>query len=125
MQIDWADIRAGNIPADIWAETAGAPDGTSVEITGWAIPLDAPAPAADYPSLDAMAVGLQRLADVVGVAHIGLGTDMLGFTRPPIFDSYAQLPALAGALLKRGFTPAEVGQILGGNYRRVFEAALG
>ncbi len=81
--------------------------------------------AADYPSLDAMAEGIKRLADVVGIAHIGLGTDMLGFIRPPVFGSYAQLPALANALLKSGFTPAEVGQILGGNYRRVFEAAVG
>ncbi|MET2524756.1 membrane dipeptidase [Ralstonia pseudosolanacearum] len=81
--------------------------------------------AADYPSLDAMAEGIKLLADAVGIAHIGLGTDMLGFIRPPVFDSYAQLPALADAPPKSGFTPAEVGQILGGNYRRVFEAAVG
>ncbi|WP_296224289.1 dipeptidase [Ralstonia sp. UBA689] len=79
----------------------------------------------DFPSLDAMAVGIKRMADVVGVAHVGLGTDMLGFIRPPVFTSYAQLPELAAALLKAGFTSAEVGQILGGNYRRVFEATVG
>lgn len=81
--------------------------------------------AADFPSLDAMALGIKRMADVVGVAHVGLGTDMLGFIKPPVFTSYAQLPALATALLKAGFTSAEVGQILGGNYRRVFEATVG
>ena len=81
--------------------------------------------AADFPSLDAMALGIKRMADVVGVAHVGLGTDMLGFIRPPVFASYTQLPALATALLKAGFTSVEVGQILGGNYRRVFEATVG
>lgn len=81
--------------------------------------------ATDFPSLDAMAIGVKRMVDVVGVAHVGLGTDMLGFIKPPVFTSYAQLPALATALLKAGFTPIEVGQILGGNYRRVFEATVG
>lgn len=81
--------------------------------------------AADFPNLDAMAMGIKRMADVVGVAHVGLGTDMLGFIRPPVFTSYAQLPALAAALQKAGFTAVEVGQILGGNYRRVFEATVG
>lgn len=81
--------------------------------------------AADFTSLDAMAIGIKRMADVVGVAHVGLGTDMLGFIRPPVLTSYAQLPALASSLLKAGFTSQEVGQILGGNYRRVFEATMG
>ncbi|WP_343547261.1 membrane dipeptidase [Ralstonia sp.] len=81
--------------------------------------------AADFPNLDAMALGVKRMADVVGVGHVGLGTDMLGFIRPPVFTSYTQLPALATALLKAGFTSVEVGQILGGNYRRVFEATVG
>ena len=81
--------------------------------------------AADFPSIDAMALGIKRMADVVGVAHVGLGTDMLGFIKPPVFTSYKQLPALAAALLQTGFTQAEVGQILGGNYRRVFEATVG
>ncbi|WP_413706163.1 hypothetical protein [Ralstonia sp. Ralssp110] len=49
--------------------------------------------AADFPNLDAMALGIKRMADVVGVAHVGLGTDMLGFIRPPVFTSNAQLPA--------------------------------
>ena len=69
---------------------------------------------ADFPNLDAMAMGIKRMADVVGVAHVGLGTDMPGFIRPPVFTSYAQLPALAAALLKAGFTSVETGQILGG-----------
>ena len=81
--------------------------------------------AADFPNLDAMAMGIKRMADVVGVAHVGLGTDLLGFIRPPVFTSYTQLPALATALVKAGFTSVETGQILGGNYRRVFEATVG
>ena len=78
-----------------------------------------------YVSLDAMAAGARRLADVVGADHVALGSDMLGFITTPVFNSYRQLPAYAGALLSAGFTRAEVGKVLGGNYLRVFEATLG
>ncbi|MFM0730159.1 membrane dipeptidase [Paraburkholderia sediminicola] len=78
-----------------------------------------------FRDLHAMAEGVKRMADVVGVEHVGLGTDMLGFISPPVFRSYEQLPDLASALLLAGFSQAEVGAILGGNYRRVFEASVG
>lgn len=77
-----------------------------------------------FHDLHGMAHGFRRMADVVGVEHVGLGTDMLGFISPPVFRSYEQLPALGSALLAAGFSQSEVGQILGGNYRRVFEASV-
>jgi membrane dipeptidase len=78
-----------------------------------------------FHDLDAMAHGFRRMADVVGVEHVGLGTDMLGFINPPVLRSYEQLPLLGAALLAAGFSQQEIGQMLGGNYRRVFEASLG
>jgi membrane dipeptidase len=78
-----------------------------------------------FRDLRAMAEGIKRMADVVGVEHVGLGTDMLGFISPPVFRSYEQLPSLAAGLLAAGFTHEEAGGILGGNYRRVFEASAG
>ena len=78
-----------------------------------------------FRDLRAMAEGIKRMADVVGVEHVGLGTDMLGFISPPVFRSYEQLPSLADALLAAGFTQDEMNGILGGNYRRVFEASVG
>jgi membrane dipeptidase len=78
-----------------------------------------------FRDLHAMAEGVKRMADVVGVEHVGLGTDMLGFISPPVFRSYEQLPDLASALLLAGFSREEVAAILGGNYQRVFEASVG
>lgn len=78
-----------------------------------------------FHDIDAMAHGFRRMADVVGVEHVGLGTDMLGFINPPVFRSYEQLPLLGAALLAAGFSQQETAQMLGGNYRRVFEASLG
>jgi membrane dipeptidase len=77
-----------------------------------------------FANLEAMAHGARRLADVVGADHVALGSDMLGFISPPVFNSYRQLPAYASALQDAGFAPADVEKVLGGNYLRVFEATL-
>jgi membrane dipeptidase len=77
-----------------------------------------------FADLDAMAVHMKQMADVVGVEHVGLGSDLLGFIEPPVFRSYRQLPALAYALKAAGFAADEVPRVLGGNYRRVFDATL-
>jgi membrane dipeptidase len=79
-------------------------------------------PASRFPSMGAYARGIAAMIDVVGVDHVGLGTDMLGLTGPSVFGSYAQLPALREALNDTGLEPGDVARICGGNYARVFEA---
>jgi membrane dipeptidase len=81
-------------------------------------------PSSRFPDLDAMARGVAQMADTVGVDHVGIGSDTMGLTVPSVFDDYAQLPALAAALLNVGFNQQDVGKILGGNYVRVFTASL-
>jgi membrane dipeptidase len=81
-------------------------------------------PLAVYKSLTAMATGMARLVDVVGVDHVGLGSDMAGIPNGSIFSEYDQLPALAEALLGVGFSVAETNKLLGGNYVRVFTATV-
>ena len=61
---------------------------------------------------------------VAGVDHVGLGTDMMGLIGPATFDSYAQLPELAAALLAAGFGAQDVRKLLGGNYARAFAATM-
>jgi membrane dipeptidase len=77
-----------------------------------------------FPDMAAMAAGMARMAAVVGVDHVGLGTDSMGLVGPATFDSYAQLPGLAAALLAAGFTTADTAKLLGGNYARVFAASM-
>jgi membrane dipeptidase len=81
-------------------------------------------PSSIFPDLNAYVEGFARMADVVGVDHVGFGSDMLGLTVPSVFDSYRDLPLLAQGLLDHGFTPEETGKILGGNYARVLAATL-
>ncbi len=77
-----------------------------------------------FPDKAAMAAGMARMAAVVGVDHVGLGTDMMGLVGPSVFDSYADLPELAQALLAAGFGADDVRKLLGGNYARVFAASM-
>ncbi|HYD07076.1 MAG TPA: membrane dipeptidase [Reyranella sp.] len=66
---------------------------------------------------------IARMADVVGVDHVGIGTDHLGLQGASALPNYTDLPQLAAALSSR-FKPPEISKLLGGNYRRVFEACI-
>jgi membrane dipeptidase len=81
-------------------------------------------PSSIFIDFRAFVEGFARMADVVGVDHVGLGSDMMGLTTASVFDSYRDLPELAQGLLDHGFTPEETGKILGGNYARVFTATV-
>jgi membrane dipeptidase len=82
-------------------------------------------PSSVFSDLDAMAEGMARTADVVGVDHVALGSDMRGLTVPSVFASYQDLPLLAQAMLRQGFQAEDVRKVLGGNYLRVFRACVG
>src|SRR6266542_1672282 len=57
---------------------------------------------------------------LVGVEHVGIGTDMAGLASSsiPTYREFAPLPA---ALLARGFSGADTRRVLGGNFLRLFE----
>lgn len=82
-------------------------------------------PGAYFADLPAYARGIARMADVVGVDHVGIGSDMLGLLSASAFPSYRRLPELVAALLDAGFSPEDAGKVIGGNYVRVFAAAVG
>jgi membrane dipeptidase len=64
-----------------------------------------------------------RLIDVVGIDHVGLGTDMDGNYKP-VFSSYRQLPDWTAALLDRGLGEEEVAKVVGGNAARILREIL-
>ncbi|MBB4155159.1 microsomal dipeptidase-like Zn-dependent dipeptidase [Sphingomonas jinjuensis] len=70
----------------------------------------------------AVAAAIAHVRDLVGVAHVGLGSDFDGAVTTG-FDA-AHVAAVAQALLDRGFTPAEVRAVMGGNVLRVIRAGL-
>jgi membrane dipeptidase len=76
-----------------------------------------------FPSLDRYVDGLKEMADVVGPDHVSIGTDQQ--TAPGSLQDYAQFTRLIEAMLRGGFTPADTGKVIGGNYLRIFAASAG
>ena len=73
--------------------------------------------------------GIRYMVDAVGVDHVGIGTDTdltlvngsLPYTNGIWEDQDAGFfYAIAGEMLRQGFTPDEIGRIGGGNFCRVF-----
>jgi membrane dipeptidase len=76
-----------------------------------------------FPSLDKYVEGLKEMVDIVGVDHVSIGTDQQ--VAPGSLQDYAHWVELVAGMLRGGFTPEEAGKIAGGNYMRVFDAAVG
>jgi membrane dipeptidase len=65
-----------------------------------------------------------KLADTVGIDHVGIGTDM-DAVRSPVWDDYSAFHVIPDALRARGMADDEIGKISGGNFLRVLAAATG
>ena len=75
-------------------------------------------------SFDEFVDNTKRLIDVVGIDHVGLGTDMDGNLKP-VFTSYRQLDDWRAGLRARGFGNADVAKVLGGNVLRMLRQVIG
>jgi len=76
-----------------------------------------------FPSLDKYVDGLKEMAEIVGVDHVSVGTDQ--FDSRGCLEDYTRWVHLVAAMLRGGFTAEEAGKIAGGNYMRIFRAAVG
>lgn len=65
---------------------------------------------------------IAHVRDLVGIDHVGLGSDFDGAVTTG-FDT-AQLVAVTQALVDRGFTPDEIRKVMGGNVLRVIRAGI-
>jgi membrane dipeptidase len=76
-----------------------------------------------FASLDKYVDGLKEMAEIVGVDHVSIGTDQ--HVTPGAVEDYTQWVHLIAAMLRGGFSEEEAGKIAGGNYLRIFDAAVG
>lgn len=77
-------------------------------------------------TLDDLLDHIDHMVRVMGVAHVGLGTDFDGVRRLPVgLEDAAHLPALTAGLVARGYADADIRAILGGNWLRVMRAVCG
>lgn len=75
------------------------------------------------PPLSALLDHLDYIVRLVGVDHVGLGSDFDGTnSTPQQLDDVTTFPLITKELFKRGYTKKQVRKILGENFMRVFAA---
>lgn len=75
------------------------------------------------PSIDVLMDHLDYIVRLVGVDHVGLGSDFDGIEAPPRgLRGVEDFPAITTELLRRGYGKKDIRKILGGNFMRVMEA---
>jgi len=105
---------------DAWsAESGHAPDGPEAEAWQDAYRQANPFP---FASLSDLADHFDHVIELVGVQHVGVGSDFdgVGDSLPVGMKSVADYPNLVEELLRRGYGEDDIEAILGGNLMRVW-----
>ncbi len=66
---------------------------------------------------------IDHAVKLVGADHVGLGSDFDGASMPDGMEDVSHLPQITDALLKKGYSDADIRKILGENTLRVLAAA--
>jgi membrane dipeptidase len=75
------------------------------------------------PSLSLLIDHLDHIVKLIGVDHVGLGSDFDGINSSPReLNDVTDMPLITKELLKRGYSKKDIHKILGGNFIRVFKA---
>jgi len=76
--------------------------------------------------LDDMVANIDHAVKVAGIDHVGIGSDYDGVSSVPAgLEDVSHMPNLTAALLKRGYSEADIKKILGGNFLRVIREVTG
>jgi membrane dipeptidase len=75
------------------------------------------------PPLSMLLDHLDYIVKMIGVDHVGLGSDFDGInSAPKELDDVTNMPVITRELLKRGYKKKDIRKILGENFIRVFKA---
>ncbi len=85
-----------------------------------AIEAKFPAPRADF---DMFMAHLLHAIKLVGIDHVGISGDFDGGGGVDGLDDVTAYPKVTAALLKAGYSPADIGKVWGGNALRVLREA--
>jgi len=75
-------------------------------------------------TIDRVVDHILYVADLVGIDHVGFGSDYDGFDDPPIVPDVSQLVLLTRAMLSRGMTEEDIKKFWGGNFLRVMRQTI-
>jgi len=77
------------------------------------------------PEMADMVRHIDYVKRLVGVDHVGIGSDLRGMSRYTAgFGEEADFRAIADGLLAGGYSDDEVGQVMGGNFMRVWQRVV-
>jgi membrane dipeptidase len=78
------------------------------------------------PPLSMLIKHIDYIAKLIGVDHVGIGSDFDGAeSYPSGMDDVSDYPKITEELLKLGYTEKDIDKILGGNFLRVLKANTG
>ncbi len=78
------------------------------------------------PPLSELIHQIDYIAKLIGVDHVGIGSDFDGAESYPLgMDDVTDYPKITEELLKLGYTEKDIDKILGGNFLRVLKANTG
>jgi membrane dipeptidase len=78
---------------------------------------------ANKPDIEALMKHLDHIVKLIGVDHVGLGSDFDGIdSAPKQLRTVVDYPEFTKALIKRGYSDTDIAKILGGNFLRVYRA---
>ncbi|HVE61925.1 MAG TPA: membrane dipeptidase, partial [Chitinophagaceae bacterium] len=76
------------------------------------------------PPLSLLFDHLDYIVKMIGVDHVGLGSDFDGIeSAPQQLDDVTGFPLITKGLIERGYSKKEIKKILGGNFLRIFKAS--
>lgn len=76
------------------------------------------------PPLSMLLDHLDYIVKLIGVDHVGLGSDFDGINSSPLeLDDVTAMPLITRDLVKRGYSKKDIRKILGENFLRIFEAS--
>ena len=66
-----------------------------------------------------------HIVDLVGVEHVGLGSDFDGIgSTPEGLEDVSKMPNITRELVRRGHSDEEIEKVLGGNHLRVLKEVM-
>ncbi len=77
-------------------------------------------------TLEDVVAHIDHAVQIAGIDHVGIGSDFDGIADVPIgLEDESKMPALTAALLKKGYSEADVKKIMGENTLRVMREVVG
>jgi len=76
------------------------------------------------PSIDRLVEHICTVADMVGIEHVGIGTDFDGIGDTPVVPDPTQLVVLTQVMLAHGLSEEDVLRVWGGNFLELFRKTI-